>query len=93
VGNAVRVSAIDPDEFHRTPTYLRGAVGRIAYQCGSWCLPKGRGTHSADDDPQPVYTVEFQLAHLFGAQHGDARIFADLWATYLEEADLGDVSR
>ncbi len=78
------MSATDPDEFRRVPAYLRGATGEVVAECGLWPPPAGRHHHDQPREPEPVYTVQFEMADIFGRKHGDARIYADLWLRYLE---------
>ncbi len=83
--------ATDPDEFRRLPGYLRGATGEVVAQCGLWPHPVGR-RRERPGEPEPVYTVQFDVATLFGHGHGEARVLADLWLRYLEpvRAEAGD---
>lgn len=83
VGDRVRVSLGDPDEFRRVPRYLRGHVGVVVGECGDRPLPAGfRGVPGA---PEPVLTVRFGAADVFGATGEGAALHADLWLTDLED--------
>jgi nitrile hydratase subunit beta len=83
VGDRVRVSRVDPDEFRRVPGYLRGHVGVVVGECGDRPVPAGfRGVPG---DPEPVLTVRFAAAAVFGATGEGAHVHADLWLTDLEE--------
>ena len=84
VGDRVRVSRADPDEFRRVPGYLRGQVGVVVGECGDRPLPVGHGAGEALREPEPVLTVRFAAADVFGATGAGAHIHADLWLSNLE---------
>ena len=83
VGDRVRVSRADPDEFRRVPGYLRGQVGVVVGECGD--RPRPAGFRGAPGDPEPVLTVRFAAAEVFGATGAGAHLHADLWLSDLEE--------
>ena len=85
VGDDVRVSADDPDEFRRVPGYLRGQVGVVVGECGSKPLPVGFGVGEAFREPEPVLTVRFDAAQVFGSTGAGSHLHADLWVSNLEE--------
>lgn len=85
VGDEVRVSAADPDEFRRVPGYLRGQVGVVVGECGDKPLPVGFGAGEVLRDPEPVLTVRFDAAEIFGPPGAGSYIHADLWVSNLEE--------
>ena len=85
LGDEVRVSAVDPDEFRRVPGYLRGHVGVVVGECGDRPLPAGHGAGEVLRDPEPVLTVRFSAAEVFGATGDGAHVHADLWLSNLEE--------
>ncbi len=85
LGDEVRVSAADPDEFRRVPGYLRGQVGRVVGECGEKPLPVGYGAGEADRSPEPVLTVRFDAARVFGPTGAGAALHADLWLSNLED--------
>lgn len=87
VGDDVRVSAADPDEFRRVPGYLRGQVGVVVGECGSRPLPKGFGAAEVVREPEPVLTVRFDAAQVFGRTGAGCYLHADLWVSYLEDAE------
>ena len=84
LGDVVRVSAADPDEFRRVPGYLRGQVGVVVGECGDKPLPVGRARRPKGD-PEPVLTVRFDAASVFGATGAGSYLHADLWLSYVEE--------
>ena len=85
VGDRVRVSRADPDEFRRVPGYLRGHVGVVVGECGDRPLPVGHGAGEVLREPEPVLTVRFPAAEVFGATGEGAHVHADLWLSNLEE--------
>ena len=84
VGDDVRVSAADPDEFRRVPGYLRGQVGVVVAECGERPLPAGYGAAEVPREPEPVLTVRFDAERVFGSTGAGAHVHADLWPSYLE---------
>ena len=85
VGDDVRVSAADPDEFRRVPGYLRGQVGVVVAECGEKPLPVGYGVGEVFRAPEPVLTVRFDAEQIFGAPGVGSYVHADLWLSNLEE--------
>ena len=85
VGDRVRVSRADPDEFRRVPAYLRGQVGVVVGECGERPLPVGFGTGEVLRAPEPVLTVRFDAAEVFPGTGSGAQVNADLWLSNLEE--------
>lgn len=83
VGDRVRVSRADPDEFRRVPGYLRGHVGVVVGECGDRPVPAGFG--GLPGAPEPVLTVRFRAVEVFGATGDGAHLHADLWLSDLEE--------
>jgi hypothetical protein len=85
LGDEVRVSAADPDEFRRVPGYLRGQVGVVVGECGEKPLPVGHGGGEVSGDPEPVLTVRFDAERVFGPTGAGSSLHADLWLSHLEE--------
>jgi hypothetical protein len=85
VGDDVRVSAADPDGFRRVPAYLRGHIGVVVAECGDRPLPVGYGADEVSRAAEPVLTVSFDAAQVFGATGAGSRLHADLWVSNLEE--------
>lgn len=79
-GDRVRTSRIDPPHHTRLPTYVRGATGTVIELQGSYPLPDRRA-RQLQSDPEPVYTISFAAAELFG--EGDHTVTVDLWESYL----------
>lgn len=85
MGDEVRVSSADPDEFRRIPGYLRGQVGVVVGTCGDKPVPVGYRAAKPLGDPEPVLTVRFDAGHLFGATGAGSYVHADVWLSNLEE--------
>ena len=79
-GDLVRTSRTDPPHHTRLPRYARGATGTIVEFQGSHPLPDNRA-RQLPAEPEPVYTVRFEAADLFG--DGDHCVTVDLWQSYL----------
>ena len=84
-GTRVRTSSADPDHHTRLPRYLRGQVGEIVYAGREWPLPDDVARGVAAPRAETVYTVRFAAAGLWGT--GRHTVLADLWESYLEQAD------
>ena len=68
----------------RLPAYAAGHAGRIIACRGAHVLPDSNA-HFLGEAPQPLYTVAFAAADLWGAAErpGD-EVALDLWESYLE---------
>ncbi len=79
-GDLVLARRADPAHHTRLPGYARGATGTVLECQGSYPLPDRRA-RQLPAAPEPVYTVAFAAADLFGA--GDHAVTVDLWESYL----------
>ncbi len=79
-GDRVRARRADPPHHTRLPRYARGAVGTVLELQGRYPLPDDRARR-LPAEPEPVYTVRFAAAELFG--EGDHTVTVDLWESYL----------
>lgn len=79
-GDAVRADRTDPPYHTRLPRYARGAVGTVVELQGRHPLPDLRA-RQLPAEPEPVYTVRFAAAELFG--EGDHAVTIELWESYL----------
>lgn len=79
-GDRVRARRTDPPYHTRLPRYARGAVGTVVERQGRYPLPDHRA-RQLPAEPEPVYTVRFAAADLFG--EGDHTVTVDLWESYL----------
>jgi nitrile hydratase len=80
-GAWVRARAADPDGHTRLPRYARGHVGEVVEVLATWSLPDA--TVRGVTQPEPVYTVRFSAAELWGS--GSHAVLLDMWESYLEE--------
>jgi len=80
-GDRVRASRDDPPHHTRVPRYIRGAVGTVVEHQGDHPLPDDR-SRGLPAPPQPVYTVRFAAADLFGA--GRHHVTVDVWEAHLQ---------
>jgi nitrile hydratase len=76
-GDRVTVRRMAPERHHRCPRYLRGVTGEVAAVPGAW-------PHPGDKEPEPIYTVRFANADLWGADAEPGTLSVDLWERYLE---------
>lgn len=83
-GSRVRTRRVDPPHHTRLPRYARAAVGTVLEVEGRHPLADDRA-RGLPAELQPVYTVSFDAAQLFGA--GDHVVMLALFESYLEESD------
>ncbi|GHD98086.1 low-molecular weight cobalt-containing nitrile hydratase subunit beta [Defluviimonas sp. 20V17] len=87
VGDRVRTRNHQPAGHTRLPGYARGHVGRITAMHGAHIFPD-RHAHAPDEDPKPLYTVQFDAAELYGAGADPTlTVSIEAWEPYLEHAD------
>jgi len=82
-GDRVWAARADPPYHTRLPRYARGAMGTVVERQGCYPLPDRRA-RQFPAEPEPVYTVRFAAAELFG--EGDHTVTIDLWQSYLRPA-------
>jgi nitrile hydratase len=86
VGQRVRTRAHPVPHHTRLPGYVRGKVGTIERLHGNHVFAD---THAQGlgEQPEPLYTVVFDGAELWGAQaQPGLRVSVDAWQSYLEAA-------
>ena len=81
-GDRVRTRTVDPDHHTRLPRYARGHVGEVVEVQGAWPLADDRSRGIPASWVEPVYTVRFAAAELWGTGGHDVTV--DLWQSYLE---------
>lgn len=70
----------------RLPGYAAGAPGTILSCHGAHVFPDANA-HGLGEAPEPLYTVVFRAADLWGAaDHPADTVTADLWDSYLDPA-------
>ncbi|MGL4240597.1 MAG: SH3-like domain-containing protein [Beijerinckiaceae bacterium] len=68
----------------RLPRYVRGVVGEVAENHGSFVFPD-TNAHGQGESPTWCYAVRFQAADLWGRGADPAsEVMVDLWEPYLE---------
>lgn len=87
VGDRVRVRNLNPTGHTRCARYLRGKEGVVERVYDAFVFPDTNAKEDGED-PQPVYNVRFDAAHVWGGGHDGERhmIRFDLWEPYLEAA-------
>jgi nitrile hydratase subunit beta len=83
VGDRVRTRSVDPAHHTRLPRYARGHVGEVVEVQGTWPLADDRAQGLPDPRVEPVYTVRFPAADLWGPP-GEHWVQVELWESYLE---------
>ena len=82
-GDRVRAADMRTDGHTRMPAYVRGRTGTVHALRPSALLPD-TNAHFAGENPQHVYTVEFDSAELWGPDAEAATVRIDLFESYLE---------
>jgi nitrile hydratase subunit beta len=86
VGDRVRTRAHAVPHHTRLPGYARGKLGTVARVHGSHVFADTHA-HGQGEQPQPLYTVVFDAAELWGAEAAPGlRVSIDAWQPYLEPA-------
>ncbi len=85
VGDHVRTLPAPNPGHCRLPAYAAGRVGTVILSHGNHVLPNSNARFQGEN-PQPLYTVEFTAAALWGieAEAPEDAISLDLWQPYLE---------
>ena len=83
VAARVRTATVDPPHHTRLPRYVRGQVGVVVEVQGEWPLADDRAQGFAAPRVEPVYTVRFAAADLWGPPAGHW-VQVELWESYLE---------
>ena len=82
-GDRVRAKDMRTDGHTRLPAYVRGRTGTVHALRPSALLPD-TNAHFAGENPQHVYTVEFDSTELWGPDAEAAKLRIDLFESYLE---------
>ena len=82
-GDRVRAKDMRAGGHTRLPAYIRGRSGTVHALRPSALLPD-TNAHFAGENPQHVYTVEFDSAELWGPGAEAAKLRIDLFESYLE---------
>ncbi|HET8744498.1 MAG TPA: nitrile hydratase subunit beta [Ramlibacter sp.] len=85
-GDRVRMRAHGVPHHTRLPGYARGKVGTVARVHGAHVFADSHA-QGLGEDPQPLYTVVFEGAELWGPDATPGlRVSIDAWEPYLEGA-------
>jgi nitrile hydratase len=83
-GDRVVTRNVHPTGHTRLPRYARGKRGAIHAVRGCYVFPDTHA-HGQGEQPQPMYTVTFEGAELWGpSSEPRERVYIDLWESYLE---------
>jgi nitrile hydratase subunit beta len=83
-GDSVVTRNVHPAGHTRLPRYARGKRGAIAAVQGVYVYPD-TNAHGQGEQPQPLYSVEFEARELWGDQaEPGASVRLDLWESYLD---------
>ena len=83
VGDGVRAKDLRTGGHTRMPGYIRGRTGTVHALRPAALLPD-TNAHFAGENPQHVYTVEFDSTELWGPDAEAAKLRIDLFESYLE---------
>ena len=83
VGDRVRARDVRTDGHTRLPAYVRGRSGTVHALRPAALLPDSNA-HFEGENPQHVYTVEFDSTELWGPEAEAATLRIDLFESYLE---------
>ena len=84
-GDHVRTRNLNPSGHTRLPRYARARQGQVESVSGPYLLPD-LNAHLRGHLWEPVYTVVFTAAELWGEQAGAREsVSLDLWEAYLED--------
>ena len=88
VGDSVRMRSFAPHGHTRLARYVRGKRGTIVAYRGSFVYPDSSG-NELGEDPQHLYTVQFEGAELWGADYAENNTSStfDAWEPYLQSTD------
>lgn len=85
VGDRVRARSDCPDGHTRLTGYARGKYGTVAALAPAQVLPD-TAAHFLGENPEHVYTVEFDSTELWGSDAEPFTVSIDMFESYLEKA-------
>jgi nitrile hydratase len=86
-GDKVVTKNVHPTGHTRLPRYARGKPGIIHAVRGCYVFPDTHA-HGQGEQPQPMYTVRFEGAELWGpSSEPREHVHIDLWEPYLDADD------
>lgn len=84
-GDAVRTKQMNPATHTRLPRYCRNKLGTVVAVRGTHVFADTSATGQGEQ-PQWLYTVEFEAKELWGPDTTAASVCVDCWESYLEQA-------
>jgi nitrile hydratase len=88
-GDRVRARVMNPAGHTRLPRYVRGHVGEVIRDYGTFVFPDSNASGKGHD-PQHVYCVRFRARDLWGPEAAEAdSLQIDLFDDYLDPAHAG----
>jgi len=85
VGDRVRARSAGPQGHTRLTGYVRGKTGTVTALAPAQVLPDS-AAHFRGENPEHVYSVEFDSAELWGSDAEPFSLTIDLFESYLEKA-------
>ncbi len=82
IGDQVITSKVGKSGHTRLPAYARGKHGKITACHAGWVYPD-TNAHESGEQPQQLYTVEFQSEELWGKESESMTLCLDLFEPYL----------
>lgn len=86
VGDRVRTRAGRVDHHTRLPNYAAGHIGTVERVHGAHVLPD-TNAHGMGEQPEWLYTVQFDAAELWSEVRPGHRVSIDAWESYLSPAE------
>jgi nitrile hydratase beta subunit len=83
-GDAVRTKLMNPATHTRLPRYCRDKPGTVVGVRGAHVFPD-KNALGLGDQPQWLYTVEFDAKKLWGPDTTASSVCVDCWESYLEQ--------
>jgi len=85
-GDRRRTRNHQPAGHTRLPGYARGRVGVVTAVHGAHVFPDHHA-HSPEEDPKPLYTVQFDAGELYGADADPTlTVSIEAWEPYLDRS-------
>lgn len=86
-GDTVRVLPTVIDTHHRTPSYVKGKVGRVKALSGTFLDPESRAYGRSGLPERPLYLVEFAMKDIWGERYSGPEadsLVIDIYEQWLE---------
>jgi nitrile hydratase len=86
VGEQVRTRLINPTTHTRLPRYCRGKIGTVIAAHSTHVFPDSNAIGQGEN-PQWLYTVEFDAIELWGPDTTASSVCVDCWESYLAPSE------